>query len=132
MIRNRASRNAGFVVVLVWLFGIYGAAGHWPPSGLGDVLLYVAIVGLPVLFIRGFRARIVVDEKGLVSCQEAATVRLTWSQISKFSTRGRLIQNQVGAELINGKWVVLQYHPFAPDIVMELEGLRAQQTVAEG
>lgn len=100
VVPNRASRWSSVILWLIWAFGVYGVLGTaaWPPGGLQDGLAYLSLILLPLVAVRLLRARVVLDANGLVS-RNLRNKEFTWDQVSGFSVRGQLLQNEVGVDL---------------------------------
>lgn len=80
---------------------------------------------MAVLTVRSLRSGVLVNNRGLVSRADVATRRAAWVEIVRFESRGSLLVNEVGVILVDGRWVHLQYHPYAADYVKLLEQARS-------
>lgn len=126
MIPNRAGRWSSAVYILIGLAGAYGLLTDpaWPPTPM-EWFLAVSLILIAVVAVRSLRSGVLVDAHGLVSRADAATRRLSWTEIASFEARGSLLANEVGAVLVDRRWVPLQYHPYAHDYVKLLEEARS-------
>ena len=125
MISNRASRWSSVVYILIGLAGAYGLLTDlaWPPTPMVGFIA-VSLILIAVVAVRSLRSGILVDTYGLISRADVTTRRLCWAEIVRFEARGSLLANQVGAVLVDRRWVPLQYHPYADDYVKLLQQAR--------
>lgn len=117
--------------ILIGLFGGYGVVSEWSmPVGAKDVFGTLGVLLVAVLAVRSLRAGVLVDDRGLVSRAEIETRRLPWREIERFDARGVAISNEACAVTVSGKWVRLQYHPYAEDYIKLLEQARLSKASA--
>ena len=125
MIPNRPGRWSSVVYILIGLAGTYGLLTDlaWPPTRMEGVLA-VSVVAMAAVAVRSLRSGVLVDAHGLISRADVRTRRLAWTDFVGFEARGSLFANHVGAVLVDGRWLALQYHPYADDYVKQLQQAR--------
>jgi len=126
MIPNRASRWYSSIYILIGLAGAYGFSADlsWPPTPT-EFFAAASLIVMVVFTVRSLRSGVLVDTHGLLSRAEVSTRQLAWAEIVRFESRGSLLVNQVGVVLVDGRWVHLQYHPYADDYVKLLQQARS-------